>query len=164
MHLNGHQLSVLIAHACLSLSQVGSRSCDGVISSYKALQLPSRPVVTAPPQPEAGATLLPRPGNLPTPAHAPAPAAQRGPGLILKKDTKAKSRAEEGSLGCKRNRNAPCKFFILVSALWGFCIMARLCICADLAICTDISGSMIVGPKRSLRAIDNLLARYSSSF
>ena len=75
--------------------------------------------MTAPPQPEAGAALLPLPGNLPAPAHAPAPAAQRGPGLILKKDTKAKSRAEEGPLGCKRNRNAPCKFFILVSALWG---------------------------------------------
>ncbi|CAL5229778.1 g13167 [Coccomyxa viridis] len=48
-------------------------------------------------------------------AQAPAPGqpAVRGPGLILKKDTKARSREGEGLAGCKRDRNAPCKFFIL---------------------------------------------------
>ena len=32
----------------------------------------------------------------------------------MKKDTKARSRTEEGPVACKKNRNAPCKFFVLV--------------------------------------------------
>lgn len=35
----------------------------------------------------------------------------------MKKDTKARSHAEEGPVGCKKNRNAPCKFFVLVRHL-----------------------------------------------